>query len=57
MTEQEEGKKEHCLLCAWRRNCQKKHSIKTSPYMHCPHFEKDISLYRKSDCRKDEHSE
>ena len=49
MINKESAEKEHCLLCAWRQNCQKKFSLICGPYYHCPQFVKDLTLYRKKD--------
>jgi len=32
-----------CLVCAWRENCAKKHTIKENA-LHCPDFCRDRSL-------------
>ena len=35
-------KKELCVICAWRENCQKKFSLKAG--QRCPDFSKDYSI-------------
>jgi len=37
--------KDICLVCAWRADCQKRFSAKTSGFR-CPHFVRDITLPR-----------
>ena len=35
--------RELCAVCAWRAECQKKHTMKEKA-LHCPDFSKDVSL-------------
>ena len=35
-------KKEVCVICAWRANCQKKFSMKAG--RRCPDFSKDLTI-------------
>jgi hypothetical protein len=38
-----ETKKEICILCAWRENCQKKFSL-SGKDIRCPDFVRDLSI-------------
>lgn len=37
------SKKEICILCAWRENCQKKFSV-SGKDIRCPDFVRDLSI-------------
>ncbi|UCE79434.1 MAG: hypothetical protein JSV13_02035 [Nitrospiraceae bacterium] len=37
------SKREICILCAWRENCQKKFSV-SGKDMRCPDFAEDITV-------------
>jgi hypothetical protein len=47
-----ESKKEICILCAWRENCQKKFSI-SGRDMRCPDFVKDLPTKEEQKERED----
>lgn len=49
------SKKDICVVCAWRANCQKKFSV-SGKDLRCPDFVKDISLSEEKD-EKEEDSE
>jgi hypothetical protein len=46
------GKKELCVICAWRGSCQKKFSMKAG--RRCPDFSKDLTIKEQSEEEKKE---
>lgn len=40
------SKREICILCAWRENCQKKFSV-SGRDIRCPDFVRDLSIKEK----------
>jgi len=41
-------KKLICLTCAWRNDCKKKYSFKSSGLTQCPEYTEDIRLKKTS---------
>jgi hypothetical protein len=48
------SEKTYCSVCAWRKTCQKRFTIKDRI---CPDYTRDLSLPRKTDEEKEEDHE
>ena len=42
-----------CAICAWREHCQKRFSRRGSLELHCPEFERDLTLPPEKKKRED----
>ncbi|GAM07753.1 hypothetical protein OR1_00022 [Geobacter sp. OR-1] len=51
-----DGKRQHCVVCAWRATCAKKFSVPDGG-ARCPDFSRDVSIKETETDDKSEKSE
>ena len=51
-----DGKRQYCIVCAWRENCAKRFCVPDGG-AHCPDFTKDVSIKDERDESSEKKSE